>query len=306
MLEPFEAGRAAAESGQLNLPNLDVNHWNRLQLAFRAGTGSACFMIIYYAFLDFGNKPWQVRIESLIGIFLAFIIIITFLYPLVEAIRKLLHMAPEEVLHRKKGFLPVLAASIVSATGIFQDVLQEKIMSNPVGAGTLLLTVFVFAGSITYSWTVGLRRRIFRAKWLGAFCGFILGALVILLICQLFPEQGFCQLSLEEFIGGIIANGLIWGLLGFAGGLAVDLGWGSRPLIIVLFLLTASLISNLPLFYMQYIQDPDLPSIANLLGWRTIMPRVFLDIVKVLGWGFGLLVDPNARTLLTDSRDLPK
>jgi hypothetical protein len=255
-------------------------------------------MIIYYAFLDFGNKPWQVRIESLVGIFLAFIIIITFLYPLVEAIRKLLHMV-EEVLPRKKGFLPVLAASIVSATGIFQDVLQEKIMSNPFGFGVLLLTVFVFAGTITYSWTVGCRRRIFRAKWLGAFSGFILGALVILIICQFFPERGFCQLPPEGFIASIIGNGLVWGLLGFAGGLAVDLGWGSRPLIIVFFLLAASLIQTLPLFYLHYVQDPDLPAIANLLGWKTILPRVFLDIVKVLGWGFGLLVDPHTSELLS-------
>ncbi len=261
-------------------------------------------MIIYYALLDFRNKPWLVRIDSLVGIFLAFIIIIAFLHPLAEMIRKVLHIAPEEeILPQRKWFLRSLAGAIVLATGILHGVLHEEIMSNPLGFGVLLITVFVFAGSITYSWTVGVRRRFWRAKWQGAFYGFILGSLVIVLICKLFPERGFCQLNMEGFIAGIMSNGLVWGLLGFAGGLAVDQGWGSRPVVIVIFLLAASLVSNLPLFYLQYLQDPDLPTIAKLLGWSTIMPRVFLDIVKVLGWGFGLLVDPHSRELLGGPRE---
>ena len=217
-------------------------------------------MIIYYAILDFGTRPPQSRFDSLLGTFLTFLIIIAFLRPLVMFIHKLLRIPQaENLLPKGKWFLRILAVSLVSTTGVLQNVLKEEIRTNPLGFGTLLLTVFIFAGSITYSWTIGVNRRLFRAKWQGAVCGFFLGGLILVLLCLLFPEQNFCQLSPEGFIGGIIVNGLIWGFLGFAGGLAVDLGYGARPVIIVLFLLAASLISSLPLFYMHFVQDPDLP-----------------------------------------------
>jgi hypothetical protein len=127
-------------------------------------------------------------------------------------------------------------------------------MSDPLRLALLsFLQFFCGAGTITYFWTVGVKRRFWRAK---------------------------CQ-----------------GLLGFAGGLAIDLGWGPRLLVIILFLLAATLIANLTLFYMMRYPDPNL-SFA-LLSRNEVLSHFMLDNFKVLGWGFGLLVDPHSRELLS-------
>jgi hypothetical protein len=103
----------------VSLSGLVNNHRDQLRLAFRAGAGSVFFMIIYYFFRDLRTKTGYAVIESLVGIFLTFIIIVAFLDPLKEFVRKLLPHAPQEVvLPQQRRFWRVMAGVIMVATGI--------------------------------------------------------------------------------------------------------------------------------------------------------------------------------------------
>jgi hypothetical protein len=279
-----------------------MNRWERLKLAIEAGLGAVCFMIFYYRFLRFRSGSFKEAAESFLAFFLVFIFIVVFLEPFIERLRRILHL-PEEHYEAPRGklFLRILAVSIVMATGILHGMLHEQIMANPQVIVALMITALICCGSITYCWTMGVKRRPFKAKYLGAFSGFLVGAGVYIFICALFPKQEVCQLTREGMIIVLIANGLSWAFLGFAGGLAIDLGWGSRPGLILLFLFGAIMLQNL-LIVLQEAQD--LAEAAKMMGWSNIRDRAALDTMKVLGWGFGLWANPN--TYVLDPSRIPE
>jgi hypothetical protein len=276
-----------------------LNHWGQIKLALRTAMGSVCFMIIFYWAQDFFKESWQKRADSLLAIFLVFLIIVVFLEPVTDMVRKFLGIHPQhEAVPQGKGFLRILTILIVIATGVLHGVIHEKIQHNPLVFATQTIVAFFIAGGITYSWTVGTRRRPFRAKWLGAVCGFLVGVLILPLICKIFTEK-ICLTPTAVFVFTILGNGLFWGLAGFAGGWGIDRGWGARPIMIVLILFGAILVVNfLPLFYLYYLDPNLLIESAEMLGWSNMYLRALFDLVKVLGWGFGLWADPHACELL--------
>lgn len=93
------------------------------------------------------------------------------------------------------------------------------------GHGTnriLLFTVVPLAGTVTWFWMAGTESGRRQAAVLGAKSGVIAGCLLGYVLA------GIAGPSIDMF-HTVLASGLRGGLVGYAGGLALDRGWGSEP-----------------------------------------------------------------------------
>jgi hypothetical protein len=306
-----------------------IDYTGRLLLALRAATGAVCLMIITLAVVGFWEiNNWWEPVSIVVGIGLVFLFILVFLQPLRDLFLKSQGLYPQrEIVPHGNKFLRSLVFAVVFITGVFHALLEEEI-SNGRGLCIWLISTKIIAandcpipdvyriyffsfmfvsmliavGSITYGWMVGVRRHRFRAKWIGAFFGFMVGASIGM------GELGFGQIPPELLIGFIIGTGSEWALPGFVGGWAVDRGWGSRPMMIGLFLIGIILLTNIPrlLFWHYSGHSLVLEAIRELakgLGImagsdREMMINVLLDIARALGWMFGLWADPQVCKLL--------
>jgi hypothetical protein len=184
-----------------------------------AGSGSACFLIIYQAGVDFFGKnlPYQAKTLLVWGLVLIFIMI--FLGPFIERLRQVLGIPSEhhEML-RVKSLHRILAFFIVIFVGILHGVLHDAIREKTWYIIGQIIISLILPGGITYCWTVGVRRRYLKAKWLGLSGGIVLFAIpMFLVLC--WPDLAKVCFPNEEIL---LLVCLMWGFLGFLGGLAIE------------------------------------------------------------------------------------
>jgi hypothetical protein len=197
----------------------------RLRLALLAGTGSACFLIIYQAGVDFFGEKLPYQAKTLLVWALVLIFIMVFLGPFIERLRQVLGIPSEHhEVPRVKSLHRITAFFIVILVGILHGVLHDAIREKTWFVIGQIVISLILPGGITYCWTVGVRRRYLKATWLGTLGGIILFSMpMFLVLCWpdvmkvCFPHGGL-----------LIVICLVWSFLGFLGGLVIDLNKGWR------------------------------------------------------------------------------
>ena len=254
----------------------------RLRLALLAGTGSACFLIIYQAGVDFFGKNLPHQAKTLLVWGLVLIFIMVFLGPFIERLRQVLRVPSEHhEMPQVKSLHRILAFFIVLLVGILHGVLHDAIRERTWYVIGQIAISLILPGGITYCWTVGVRNRYLKAKWLG-----VLGGIVLFTIPMFFvlcwPEvMRYCY----PYKDILIIVCLLWSFLGFLGGLAIDGNWGWRLSLTVPLIIVAGMVLVEILLKSLYL--PDMSFIVFFQG-----------IAQVVGWGVGLVLDPHTNEVL--------
>lgn len=264
--------------------------------AVSAGLGAGFGYILFAALVKFGHAHWHERIEDLVAMALVAVGIIKFLEPLVGRLRRLLGVTEERVhvpvparsrrLVRAVVFVTLMLASVSHA------LLHDMIKVDPSGVIGILLVALLIPGGITYAWLVGARKDPPRAARYGAVTGALAGALhlfiVFVVLAALTPlgTDGPRLAPLHELEQAVLLNGLAWGALGLAGGLAIDRLKGPRPAWSV----AGALVLIALLLDLVALRFPDLLMYGPA------------DFAKIIGWGLGLMAYPRSNRLFMVAR----
>jgi hypothetical protein len=260
--------------------------FERFRLALLAGTGSACFLIIYQAGVDFFGKnlPYQAKTFLVWGLVLIFIMV--FLGPFIERLRQVLGIPSEHhEVPQVKSLHRIVAFFIVLLVGILHGVLHDAIRENTWYIIGQIIISLILPGGITYCWTIGVGHRYLKAKWLGMLGGIGLFAIpMFFVLC--WPDLARVCLPNE---GILIIVCLMWSLLGFLGGLAIDGNWGWRLSLMVPLIIIGGMV--LVEILLKSFYDPGMSFIVFFQG-----------ISQVVGWGVGLMLDPRTDEVLAASQ----
>lgn len=133
---------------------------------------------------------------------------------------------------------------------------------------------FLSAGAVTYCWTLGVARRPSRASLYGALSGVAVGFIVALVL--ILGAIVVAHVRAEVVLRFAFVAMLEWGLLGLAGGVPIDRGWGATP--------TWSVAASLAVAAAFLI-----PLTSRLFGLRVDIDYALSELLPPLGWGIALL-----------------
>jgi hypothetical protein len=154
----------------------------------------------------------------------------------------------------------------------------------------------IWAGAITYCWTLGAQHRYLKASWLGMAGGIVITILISLLNNGLVKYWGLNLRLLET--RDIMVSSLDWGFIGLVGGLAIDWQSGPRPSWSV----PVSILGARSLFFILVIVyfAPDWGSITSNMGHT--LSLAFVGLTQIVGWGAGLMLAPSTDAILSPDR----
>lgn len=271
---------------ELSKWNLPVVGW--LNASLLTGLGSGFGWILYRAgqsFLQRHDRPAvaahgtglpRFLLEfAVIGLFLA-----SFWHPIDERLRKLLF--PLSASRSAASFQLIRAA--LFGLGLLLELLVHRVDENRSTAD--LVIAVALAGSITFGWCYGYRRRLFGAARWGTLAGFTAGLFVVLGIWYirggiLFDSVtgGFARVTFTRALAVAINNAvLLWAVIGFFGGIAADLAGAS--------LFAGPAIAAACLASVMAVD-----ALQGVHSWGQ-------DLAMLLGWSAMLIVPPNLRRAL--------
>lgn len=133
---------------------------------------------------------------------------------------------------------------------------------------------FLSAAVVTYCWTLGVARHPSRAGLYGALSGMAAGFIIALIL--ILEAIFVAHVRAEVLLRFAIVAMLEWGLLGLAGGITIDRGWGPAPSWSVAASLAVAAVTLIPLT-------------SRLFGLRVDIDYALSELLPPLGWGTALL-----------------
>jgi hypothetical protein len=266
------------------------------RIALSAGLGSAFGWLMFNATAHFLASPLHDAINELASIAIVGIGVVKFIEPLIERLSiKLGASAAPVVGHGGTSrFAGIATIFVLVVASLGHGLLHAFVQINSIAALNLLLTSLVAPAWITYWWSWAVH----YSRWASA-CGAIFGAIwgssTVLLLLFLRVATGELPASLhvdqESFWRAVFLNLTFYGVLGFAGGLAIDRGRGLRPVRWISIALVAAIV---------------LHHLLRLLPFTSWLPFGWLgltsDLSRVLGWSLGLLIVSNEANALLSRR----
>lgn len=259
----------------------------QIGVAIDAGVASAYFLLIYQGVMHLAG--WGAAIEFFAALLLVFLGIYRFLEPLLDHLRGAFGMSSEHAMPTSaKQQVRFWALGIIVVTGFLHGVMHDAIAKNPFGFLGGIVALLILPGGITYSWISGTQHSPSRAAFFGGMTGAAAGFLFFFSIWVLaggkFPfANEFHAVSVGDMLKYSLTQGLYWGMIGFAGGWAVDKRWGLRRSRSVALSIVGTVL--LASFLCHVFLDA---SLSDILG----------DIIKVFGWALGLAFISSADKLL--------
>lgn len=202
------------------------------RVAFSAAIGCAFGFILWQAAEDFWNEPRADQLHELIAIVLVALGIVVFIDPLSDLLRKAFGDGGEhtETANTARAAPKLLLAILlIVLPSVSHALLHLQADKDPSGMIAKIMVSLILAGGITFAWTRGMLRRPSRSALLGAvwggFCG-VVGTFTVWAIALANSEQKMLLATLELYV---LLGTLVWPLVGFAGGWALDKHWDPRP-----------------------------------------------------------------------------
>jgi hypothetical protein len=257
-----------------------------VSLAAMLGTGFS-ELIYLYLLLRFGvivppdpihpsHHWWSEAIAF--GVML--VALLTFIDPLIERLRTLLGVAARHGAGPQSGrkSLTALAIAFLAALALFLHNALHAMAEHQLRAVLLVLVGTVLPiGLVTYAWIGGARRPPQAARPGALFAALTNGLSVgIVFLLANVP----LTIALHQGLGAAAT----WGVIGFAGGIAIDRRWGARPSRSVAISLLAT------------------GGLCTLVGWLVFhypLTDTLSNLLNAGGWGLGLLLQPLSDPLLT-------
>jgi hypothetical protein len=243
----------------------------RLRTVASAGLGSGFSFLLFLALWELWEGTWGSIFLNLSTITLVAIGMVVFVEPLTEWIRERIGLEKEETVwkHDHRWHLRGAAVVILAAASLAHGLLHDNLSKEGLNSVGELFLALLIPASITCAWIVGAKSPTWRAPWLGAIAGLVLGIGLPLLVVWI--------LSVDDVKMWIFAdNGMKWGVAGLLGGLAIEHSRGQNHIhwtagVIIAAFVFASLYSSKDL------------------------ADIFKDLFISIGWAGGMLaVEPLA------------
>jgi hypothetical protein len=261
-----------AETSQSNLV---------LATCLAAALGAAFGNLAYISVLqNFGTERGWIQLAVVAPVM--YLASRSFLDPLSSALRRGLGLAPLEaaVVQPTGRGLRALAAGAVVMVLWLADAIQTYAELHTLPVVLTIAVSILLVGGMTYGWTAGARSRWPLSALLGGLAGFVVnGIATYLILMAQNPGTGPA-----DMLPASLASAASVGIVGFAGGLAIDVKLGGRPSVTapLLALLAFAATGAIGIWY---------------LGSTTV-DGVVPNILLGLGWLLGLAGSPDADKVL--------
>lgn len=245
-----------------------------------ASLGAGFGNVLYLALTKSLNEPrnW---LYLLIVAAIMLLVSTTFIDPLSRLLRALLGIPADETPRPSgRGLWAMFAGSVVSLVWL-ERVFENFVQNNWFAVALMLATAVLVVGGVTLGWIWGAGSGWRLSGLLGGLLGFLINGaatFAVLLLSHVAPAwQVLAEVSFW--------SGLSFGFVGFAGGLALDLGYGgNRP----------SYVASIAAFAMTLLTG----AIGIYLATTTVegvLPNLFL----VSGWLLGFIASPYSDEVLS-------
>jgi len=246
----------------------------RLNASLLAGLGAGFGWTIYRAL--FGSET-----TNHTSFLLEFVVMGIFLASFWHPVEKRFNHFISAVLASRSAPAFQLSRAILFCLGLLLELLVHRV--GETRSATDLVISVALAGSITFGWCYGYRRMTFGATLWGTSVAVAAAMLVVVAIWYArdrilfdsvsgrFVVMTFMQALLIALNNAI----LLWAIIGFFGGLAVDFGKGRKLTSLAVLIACVS-----PVMAMDYL--------LGLTSWRQ-------DLAMLLGWGAMLTAERTPR-----------
>jgi hypothetical protein len=174
--------------------------------------------------------------------------------------------------------LTALAIVFLAALALFLHNALHAMTEDQLWAVILVLVSTALPiGLVTYAWIGGARRQPPQAARRGALCAALTNGLSVGIVFLL-ANLPFMT-ALRQGLGAAAT----WGVIGFAGGMAIDRRWGAWPSRSVAISLLAT------------------SGLCTLIGWLVFhypLMHALSNLLNAGGWGLGLLLQPLSDRML--------
>lgn len=253
-------------------------------LLVNAGLGGAFGLLMGTAFVHFIGLSTIDELREIFAIVTVGVVVVKFIEPIAEHFREALHIAyshqPTPMAWSIKLYAVLIVAGISLADGMLHSLFMHK-TTEAAGAMLGYAVSGLIPAGITYSWLRGVRCQPSRANLYG-----LVGAVVIA------PAYlGLASLVTQIDIRAvIIPSAISWGLIAFAGGLAIDKKWAGQPTRGMLLSTLAACVLVDTVFGIFYLLTAH-PTMTDILQ------TLIRDVGRTAGWGVALMLYPAADSL---------
>lgn len=265
-----------------------------ISVSISAGLGGAFGLVLWQSIVNFWHHSMEEKIDEGMAIAVVALAVVKFLEPITERFRVALHISSHHHSEplTEAWFIRLVAFLILVSASLAHGLLHSLIEKNPSGAVGIVVAGLLIPGGITYCWLRGATQTPPHAKGLGLISGILISAsffwVLYVFLGGRLPVGGTMeQVPVEKGELFILIVSIPWAIMGFAGGLAIDKSWGKRPSRGVLL----SILVPILLVDLYYLLTNELSGI-----------QVMNDLSRVIGWGVGLMIHPDADALFTVRR----
>jgi hypothetical protein len=263
-----------------------------ISISISAGLGGAFGLVLWRSAWSFWNLSRWDQFDEGIAILVVALGVVKFIEPISRGLKKTFKAEPHCDPLIKKRSIQIVTFLILVGTSLAHGLLHKLVQNNPSGIAGIVLAGLLIPGGITYCWLWGAGRTPPRAKRFGLLGGIILctgmlWAFYVLMGGRLPIGGGLVRVPVADAETAILFLSIPWAIIGFAGGLAVDKGWGKRPSRAILL----SIVSPLLLLDLYFVLTHEVGIIQAMDDW-----------LKTIGWGIGIMLHPDADIMLTINR----
>jgi hypothetical protein len=272
-----------------------------LDVSLSAGLGSFFAAISFAAMLTYSLAPLSIQIKEAVAIIVVSIGIVKFIEPLIDRWSTKLHISSHDSHARPpirswKGRIAAfgIVAMISFSHGLLHDYVNGLFEQSPSERALfgrvvgLIISTPMVSAVVTWHWILGAQHTPPRSRIYGVVSG-MLASFVVVFIIEALVYGGFEEGSILrgpifpvlEIIIGSNPSIARYTLLGFTGGCAIDLRWGSRPSVGIAVTLVISIFL-----------------IAALRALGGNLNDIVFSVIESVGWSIGLMLHPLTDSLL--------
>jgi hypothetical protein len=283
------ASRADQTTGAATAQIGDISYKRKTDaLIVNAGLGGAFGLLIGTAVLNFIGLSTADKARELFAIAVEALVVIKFIEPIAEYIREALHIAYAEPLPPQRSSIKVYALLIVAGISLADGMVHSLLKDREEAPGLIIgytVSGLIPAG-ITYFWLRGARSWPSRARLYGPVSALVI-ALTYMGLLLLITRRA-------DIAPSIIPSTVYWTLVAFAGGLAIDKGWGRDPT-------TGILISTVACSVLVDLAF-DIYYLSNGATIMQLFKELIFEAARTAGWAVALMLYPTANSLFAPAR----